>query len=123
MSKLDDLILEALSAQEQDILKDTEELGWFALGTNLFKGKLGWVSWVVMITQTCLFLIGAYAAWQFFQATETIAALQWGFSAVVLLLAAMMLKMSMMPQIQADRVLRELKRVELLILHNNPSRR
>jgi len=117
MSKLDDLIHEALSELEKEVLKGTEELGWFALGTNLFRGKLGWVSWIVMTTQTILFFIGVYTSWQFFKATEMLGALQWGLSSVVLLLVAMMLKMSLMPQIQADRVLREIKRVELLILH------
>ena len=120
MSKLDDLIIEALSAEEQDILKNTEELGWFALGTNLFKGKLGWVSWVIMITQTMLLRSGADAAWRVFQTSDVVMAMRWGFSATLILLAAMMLKMSMMPHLQANRVLRELKRVELLLLNNRP---
>ncbi|MBL4807329.1 MAG: hypothetical protein JKY31_08575 [Rhodobacteraceae bacterium] len=118
MSKLDDLINEALSVQDQEILAGTEEQGWFALGTDVFKGKLGWISWVLMITQTCLFVLGVWLAWQMFSATEVISALQWGFSATVTLLMGGMLKMSLMPQLQANRVLRELKRVELLILHS-----
>ena len=118
MSKLDDLIVEALSEQEKEILQGTEEQGWFSLGTNLFRGKLGWVSWIIMVAQTAMFVTGVYTAWQFFQAVETLPALQWGLTSVVLLLCALMMKLSLMPQIQANRILRELKRVELLILHN-----
>ena len=118
MSKLDDLIKEALSSQERDILKDTEELGWFALGIDVFKGKLGWITWVIMITQMILFFIGVYCAWQFYAATEVIPALQWGISGAVVLLMGALMKFSMMPQMQTNRILRELKRVELLIMHS-----
>ncbi|MCF6304710.1 MAG: hypothetical protein L3J33_05010 [Rhodobacteraceae bacterium] len=117
MSKLDDLIVEALSELEKEVLEGTEEQGWFSLSTNLFRGKLGWVSWVIMAVQSTMFIAGAYTSWKFFQAAETISALQWGLVSTVLLLGALMLKLSMMPQIQANRILRELKRVELLILH------
>jgi branched-subunit amino acid ABC-type transport system permease component len=70
-----------------------------------------------MLAQGVMFVAGVWAAWQFFAAAEMLIALKWGLSATVLLLMAGMLKLSLMPQIQADRLLRELKRVELLILH------
>jgi len=117
MPSIDDLIKEALSDQEAEIMKSTEELGYFALAVGMFTGRLGWVSWVIMLVQTAMFFIGAWAAWQFFLAEETLAALKWGLSAAVVLIMATQMKMSFMPQLQADRVLRELKRVELLILH------
>jgi len=115
MTKLDDMIKDALGEQDHQILKDTEELGYFALGFNQFTGKLGWISWVVMLTQSIMFFVGVWCAWHFFNATEVLMALKWGLPAVVLMLAATSLKLSLMPQMQADRVLRELKRVELLI--------
>lgn len=118
MSKLDDLIVEALSELEEEVLEGTQELGWFSLGTNLFRGKLGWVSWIIMVVQSVMFFAGAYASWKFFQAAEIMPALQWGFVSTVLLLGALMMKLSLMPQIQANRILQELKRVELLILHS-----
>jgi len=117
MPSIDDLIKEALTKQESGIIKSTEEQGFFSLATGLFRGKLGWVSWVIMLVQGVMFVAGVWAAWQFFAAIDVLLALKWGLSAAVLLLMAGMLKFSLMPQIQADRVLRELKRVELLILH------
>ncbi len=118
MSNLDDLIVEALSELEKEVLEGTEEQGWFSLGTNLFRGKLGWVSWVIMAVQSIMFFAGAYTSWKFFQASEIVPALQWGFASTVLLLGALMMKLSLMPQIQANRILQELRRVELLILHS-----
>lgn len=115
MSKLDDLIKDALSAEEQDLLRQTEELGWFALGLRQFTGKLGWVTWVIMIVQAIMALVGAWCCWRFFQTTDVLVALKWGLSGATLLILSLVLKTSIMPQMQADRVMRELKRVELLI--------
>ncbi len=118
MADLDKLIKEALSAEEKDILRETEELGWFALGMSQFTGKLAWVSWMIMIVQSAMFLAGVWCAWNFFNTSDVITALKWGFSGTVLIITAAQLKLSLMPQMQADRVLRELKRIELLIAHN-----
>lgn len=115
MTKLDQLIEDALRDQDRAILEATEEQGWFALGLGQFRGKLGWVTWVIMVIQTVLFIAGIWCAFRFFGTTGVLAALQWGFSATVLLLMALQLKLSLMPQMQADRILRELKRVELLL--------
>ena len=115
MSKLDDLIAEALSAEEKEILKETEEMGWFALGARQFTGKLGWVVWVIMAVQTVMFIAAVWCAIRFFGATDVLTALHWGLPAAVLMILATIMKTSLMPQMQAERVLRELKRVELMI--------
>ena len=115
MTKLDDMIKEALEGQDEKIWAETEELGWFALGLSQFRGKLGWVTWVVMICQVAMFAAGVWCAVGFFQATEALMAVKWGLPSAVLILAALNLKLSLMPQIQADRVLREVKRVELMV--------
>lgn len=113
--KLDQLIEEALRAEDRDILDATREQGWFALGLSQFRGKLGWVTWVIMIVQAAMFIAGVWCAVRFFGTTEVVPALRWGLSGAVLIIVASSLKFSLMPQMQADRVLRELKRVELLI--------
>ena len=115
MSKLDRLIEEALSEQDEDMLRETKELGWFALGASQFSGKLGWVSWVIMITQTALFFLAVWTGWHFFAASDVLTALKWGLPSATLMIVASILKTSLMPQMQADRILRELKRVELMI--------
>jgi hypothetical protein len=119
MSKLDQLIEEALSDQDKEMLRETGELGWFALGASQFTGKLGWVSWVLMITQTALFVAAAWTGWHFFAADNVLTAMKWGLPSATLMIVATILKTSLMPQMQADRVLRELKRVELMIAHKN----
>lgn len=119
MSRLDQLIAEAMSAEEREILRETEELGWFRLGRNQFSGKLAWVTWSMMIIQGALFLAGVWCAVEFFAATDVLIALKWGLPAAVLIIVATIIKTSLMPQLQADRVLRELKRVELMIVRKS----
>jgi len=119
MSKLDRLIEEALSDQDKDMLRETQELGWFALGASQFSGKLGWVSWVIMIVQAVLFLLAVWTGWHFFTTADVLSALKWGLPSATLMIVATILKTSLMPQMQADRVIRELKRVELMIAQKN----
>ena len=119
MSKLDQLIEEALSDQDKEMLRETRELGWFALGASQFTGKLGWVSWVLMISQTALFLMAVWTGWHFFAANDVLTALKWGLPSATLMIVATIIKTSLMPQMQADRIMRELKRVELMIAHKN----
>ncbi len=116
---LDRMIEDALKGQDSEILRETQELGWFQLGLSQFGGKLGWVTWVVMIVQIVLFAVGLYCAVQFFGATEAILAVKWGVSGGVLILMATQLKLSLMPQLQADRVIREVKRLQLIMARND----
>ena len=114
-SELDRLIEEALSAEERALFEQGGELGWFQLGLAQFRGRLGWVTWVIMIVQTVMFLASVWAGWQFYIATEVLPALKWGLTAAVLVLMATQMKMALMPQMQAERIIRELKRLELLL--------
>ncbi len=114
-TRLDDMIKAALTGEDREILNQTQELGYFELGLSQFGGKLGWVTWVIMIVQATLFFIGVWCAFRFFGTTDVLEAVKWGIPAAVLMLAATQLKLSLAPQMQADRVIREVKRLELLI--------
>ncbi len=116
---LDRMIDEALDAEERDLLKQIgEEPGYFSQVWGLFGGQLGWVTWLLMIVQTIMFIASVYAAVQFFNATDTLTALHWGLPSVALLLMSAMTKFLLWPSMQTNRVLRELKRVELQIARN-----
>ncbi len=116
MSKLDDLIRDALDDSDREIFDQTQELGYFQLGLSQFSGKLGWVTWVIMTIQVALFLLGAWCALEFFGATEVLPAVKWGISGAVLWIFAIVVKTSLMPQMQAHRIMRELKRIELMLV-------
>ncbi len=114
MDKLDELIRERLAGEDQEIYEKTGPLGWFALSRSQFRGTLGWVTWLIVLVQAVLFFSGVYCTIMFFAASEVLLALKWGLSGAVLLLSGLILKLSLMPQMQADRVIRELKRLKLM---------
>lgn len=115
MNKLDQLIEDALQSEDRDILAQTAELGYFAQAFGLFRGKTAWVNWVIMLVQVVMFVASVWCAVQFFQAADVLLALKWGISTAVLAILATMMKLSLMPVMQADRVIRELKRIELML--------
>lgn len=114
MRDVDELIDEALDAEERELLNRIgEEPGWFSQAFSIFTGRIGWVHIVTMIVQTVLFLVGVWTAWHFFNAGDALTALRWGLPATALILSALMMKLALMPAIHANRLLRELKRIEL----------
>jgi hypothetical protein len=120
MRNPDQAIEDALQAEERELLRRIgEEPGYLDQALSIFSGKTGWVSAVLMVTQTTAFIAGAWAAWNFFQAADTLTALRWGLPAVVLLMMSLTIKMALWPTIHANRVLRELRRMELQMARRN----
>lgn len=112
----DQRIDEALDAEERELLRSIgEEPGFFPQAFGMFSGRLGWVNAVLMLVQAVAFLGGAWAAWKFYLTDDTLLALRWGLPAAVLLIMSLMIKMAMWPTIHTNRLMRELKRIELQI--------
>jgi hypothetical protein len=114
MSDIDRMIEEALEGEEQALFRDgLREPGFFAQAFGLLGGPNGCVNWVIVIVQATLFVGGLWAGWRFFEAETALSALHWGLPAAVLVLSALVLKLGMMPELQANRLMRELKRQQL----------
>ncbi len=118
MRTIDDLIGEAVNEEERELLRSIgEEPGFFGQVFRIFRGPIGWVWVMMMVVQSALFLAGAWAAWHFFEATDALRAVRWGVPAAVLLISALTIKLSMVPTMETNRLLRELKRIEWQISH------
>ena len=116
MRDVDELIDEALNAEERELLRSIgDEPGFVERMLGMTGPEIVWMVWVLMIMQTLLFIGGLYAAWQFFEAGDPVTQLRWGLPAVVLLLMALIVKLAVPPAIQTKRLMRELKRLELQI--------
>lgn len=114
MRDLDDLIEEALEDEERELLRSIgEKPGFVERALGLFGAGVKWMVAFMMIGQTLLFIAGVWAAWNFFGASEPVAQLRWGLPAAVLLLASLSVKLAVAPPIHANRILCELKRIEL----------
>lgn len=104
----------ALRAEEQELLRQiATEPGYFSQLSGAFSGSTGWISSVLMVAQVILFGGAVWCAWHFFSADDAVRALQWGLPAMTFALMALMLKLAIWPVIQANRVLRAIKHLEL----------
>lgn len=120
MRNLDQMIDEAVTAEERDLLRRIgEEPSYIEQALGIFSGRTGWASVLLMVVQGIAFVTGAWATWNFFAATDVLGALRWGLPAAVLLLMSLTIKMALWPQIHINRLMRELKRVELQIAHSS----
>jgi hypothetical protein len=116
MRDLDRMIDEALGQEESELLRRMSGEPNLADRTLGMLGPgVGWAVVMMMVFQTALFVAGAWAGWHFFQATEPYTQLRWGLPAAVLLLTSLIIKMAVAPAIQHNRIMRELKRIELQI--------
>ena len=114
MQDIDRMIEEALDGEEQALFRETSrEPGFFEQAFGLLGGPNGWVNVIMMVVQAALFVAGLWAGWRFFEAETALSALHWGLPAAVLVLMSLIIKLGMMPELQANRLMRELKRLQL----------
>ena len=118
MRNVDDLIDAALDAEERELLRSIgDRPGFVERAMSLFGAGTRWMVTFMMIAQTLLFLAGAWAAWGFFEATDPVAQLRWGLPAAVLLIWSLSVKLAVAPAVHTERLMRELKRIELQLAH------
>ena len=116
MRDLDRMIDEALGEEESELLRRIGgEPGFFERALGMFGAGTRWMVGLMMAIQSLLFVAGVWTAWHFFAAADTYAQLRWGLPAAVLLLMSLAIKLAVAPSIHADRIMRELKRIELQI--------
>lgn len=120
MRNVDQMIDEALDAEERELLRSIgEEPGFIERALGMFDQRVLWVVGLMMVIQSIIFIAGAWAAWMFFEATDAVTQLRWGLPSAVLLLMALMIKLSVPPAIWTKRLMRELKRIELQIARSS----
>lgn len=105
MTHNDDRIAEALSADDQRLLASMQEPAFFRMALGLYAGRNAWVIVVLSLVQAVMFFAALWCGWRFFQTDEVLGALKWGLPAATLAIVATQLKMFMMSQLQADRVI------------------
>jgi hypothetical protein len=123
---IDEQIKQALSEEVKDIKhsNDVIDANPFKQMKASFKGKMGWM-YLMVIFVTSLFFIGmVYCGVQFYHAVETKSLLGWGIGIIVLALFTQISKMWYWSEMGHNRVIREVKVLELQIaqLHEKLNR-
>lgn len=113
MDKLDEKIAEALSTQDYEILRSED--GFFAQNLAQFSGPGAWASWLVSAAMVIYAGLMIWCGVKMGTATEVLAAVKWGIGALASLTIVGLMKLYLAQVGQGDRVMRELKRVELLL--------
>lgn len=115
MSKIDDLIGKALTEEDRALLASHAEPGYINQAFGIFRGPMGGIMWMVNIAAGLAFLGGLYTVWQMFGAADALAAVKWGVGSLFLFQVTTLCKTFMGNHMEANRLLRELKRVELQV--------
>ena len=82
---------------------------------GIFQGPLNWIYVVLLIAAVVVGIAGVYAAWQFALSTELRPLFYWGAGAAFCLVVLAVVRILFFMQLNTNRVLRELKRLELQV--------
>ncbi len=115
MDELDRKIEEALSTEDRDLLDQFGEQGLFGQVFSVYNGKIAGIAILATLMTFLLFLCAVYCGWKFFNASEAIDAARWGAGAIMLMVMVGFIKIWFWMRMESNRILREVKRVELQI--------
>jgi hypothetical protein len=116
-SNLDKAIQQSLSKEDQDFLAGLDkEPGYMDQAMGVFKGRLGWISWMGIIVRILMAIVLLYALARFENTAPDIESMfKWGGLSAFCVLVMAFNKLWMSLHLQTNRVLRELKKLELQI--------
>lgn len=116
MHVLDQRIAAALGAEDRRLFEELRDPGFLLSAIGIFADREGWAPRAIYASVVVMFLAGLWTGWHFLAATDVLDALHWGLPSAVLLVAAVVVKVALMPRIEAARLLRAIERLELLLL-------
>lgn len=115
MNKIDNLIGQALTEEDRALLASIGEPGYLSQAFGLFRGPQAWVMWLTNIAGGVAFFVGVYAIWLMFGTTDVLIAVKWGVASLFLFQITTLCKILAINRLESNRLLRELKRVELQV--------
>ena len=116
IEEIDQLIKETLTQEESKFYDNLEEQNILQMVLGLFKGKNKWIMFLMNFMTLVFFSLFIYCIIQFFNAVETKEFIKWATGTLIFLLGVSMLKIFAWMQMDKNALLREIKRLELLII-------
>jgi hypothetical protein len=113
MDDLDRRIEEALGAEDRALLERLGEQGLVDQWSGVYRGASGGFARLASVVIVALVAAAAYCGWRFVGATAALDAARWGAGAVVGLGMVAFVKLWFWLRMESNRVLREVKRLEL----------
>ena len=116
MKNIDDAIRNVASEEDAEFLARLErEPGSFQQMAGIFQGPLNWIYIAYFIAAVLVGIVGVYSGWHFATATEVRPLFYWGGATGFCLVVLAVVRLVFFMQLNTNRVLRELKRLELQI--------
>ncbi|MBB5517865.1 DUF6768 family protein [Amphiplicatus metriothermophilus] len=113
MTDIDRMIEEALEEEDRALLEKFSEQNLLAQGLSVYRGRQAWVAALATVIIFAMFGAAVYSAIQFIRAQDALAALRWGGATLLFMIMVAFMKVWFWLRMEANRILREIKRVEL----------
>ncbi|NKB88309.1 MAG: hypothetical protein GKS06_08825 [Acidobacteria bacterium] len=117
MDKFDDALREALGDEERKVWDELVDPTPLQMAGDLFRSRLRWFHVVAAIEALVALGLGVWTLSKFLAADEALTALRWGLAFVGCAWALWAIKMWSWLQMQRYALTRELKRLELQVVH------
>ena len=116
MNDIDRQIEEALNEEDRTLFAELGEQGLFTQWFSVYRGRQAWIA--IMSTIVMFFMLSGavYAGWNFFRGSGSVLeASAWAGLAVTLMMMISFMKVWFWMRMESNRVIREVKRLELQI--------
>jgi len=110
---LDQIIKASLTAEEAAYYDQLDEQHLVDKVFMLYKGKQSWISIIQTLVMVGTFIAAIYAIVQFYNTSEAVIMLRWGFAAILLIMVGCMIKIYLNNIIVEKSIRRDFKRMEL----------
>lgn len=116
MEDIDQLIKDTLSKEETAFYDSLEEQNLLDMVVGLFKGKNAWILIATNIMTVVFFALFVYSCIKFLNVDTIEEITKWGLASIMFLLNLSVLKIFAWMQMDKKAILREMKRLELLVV-------
>lgn len=116
MNDLDEAIRDALSEDDAAFLARFEAReGLMQEAFGVFRGPTGWINVIFAIVIAVMFGFAVFAGWKFATLADARAAAEWAAMGWIALFIAALVRLWFWMEMHTNRVMREIKRLELQI--------
>lgn len=113
--EIDQMIKSALSRDEAVFYDNLKEQNLLEMVGGLFKGKLRWVHMMNILVTSLFVATAIYCLINFMRVEDTNELIRWGVGLIACMMATSMLKLWNWNQMNKNALLREIKRLQLLL--------
>ncbi len=116
MPDMDQTIRDALPGQDRALFDETGgEQSFLEMAAGSFAGRNRWLTVLIMVAGVMFFGLTLYTSIRFFEAESTRAMIAWSVGCIICLFAVSFLKMWWWMELNKNTLMREIKRLELLV--------